>query len=145
MGAREKKMYAAMTPKAEMRVLVGLVVQPFVAFAAASLVFPGPVALGAALGAVFVVIVGALPAIAWLSRRGPITLAKALVSGALLGNLPMVVILLLSALTGNLRVPEGGPGLGGLGPFESAAFGAFVGVSCAFVFWLIVRRAPKGP
>lgn len=76
-----------MTPKAEMRVLVGLVVQPFVAFAGASVVFPGPAALGAAVAAVFVVIVGALPAIAWLSRRGPITLGKALISGALLGNL----------------------------------------------------------
>lgn len=128
-----------MTPKAEMRVLVGLVVQPFVAFAAASLVFPAPVALGAAAAAVFVVIVGALPAIAWLSRRGPITPGRALISGALLGNLPIVVILLLAALTGNLRVPEIGSGLGVL---RSAAFGAFVGMACAFVFWLIVRRAP---
>jgi hypothetical protein len=134
-------MHAAMTPKAEMRVLVGLVVQPFVAFAAASLAFPGPAALGAAVAAVFVVIVGALPAIAWLSRRGPITLGKALISGALLGNLPIVVILLLAALTDNLRVPESG-GIGVLRMFRSAPFGAFVGMACAFVFWLIVRRAP---
>jgi hypothetical protein len=97
-------MHAAMTPKAEMRVLVGLVVQPFVAFAAASLAFPGPVALGAVVTAVFVVIVGALPTIAWLARRGPITLGKALTIGALLGNLPIVLILLLAALTDNLRV-----------------------------------------
>jgi hypothetical protein len=131
-----------MTPKAEMRVLVGLVVQPFVAFAAASVAFPGPVALGAAVATVFVVIVGALPAIAWPSRRGPITLGKALISGALLGNLPIVVILLLAALTGNLRVPESGSGLGVLRMLRSAAFGAFVGMACAFVFWLIVRRAP---
>ena len=131
-----------MTPKAEMRVLVGLVVQPFVAFAAASVVDPGPVALGAAVAAVFVVIVGALPAIAWLSRRGPITLGKALISGALLGNLPIVVILLLAALTGNLRVPESGSAIGVLRMFRSVPFGAFVGMACAFVFWLIVRRAP---
>ena len=64
-----------MTPKAEMRVLVGLVVQPFVAFAAASLAFPGPVALGAAVAAVFVVMVGALPAIAWLSREATANLS----------------------------------------------------------------------
>src|SRR4051812_4660551 len=107
-------MHAAMTPKAEMRVLVGLAVQPFVAFAAASVAFPGPVALGAAVAAVFVMLVGALPAIAWLSRRGPITLSKALISGALPGNLPIVVVLLLAALTGNLRVPESGSGLGAL-------------------------------
>ena len=100
-----------MTPKAEMRMLVALVVQPFVAFAAASLAFPGPVALGAAVAAVFVVMVGALPAIAWLSSRGPITLGKALISGALLGNLPIVAILLLAALTDNLRVPENGSGI----------------------------------
>jgi hypothetical protein len=131
-----------MTPKAEMRVLVGLVVQPFVAFAAASLVFPGPAALGAALGAVFVVIVGALPAIAWLSRRGPITLGKALIAGALLGNLPIVVILLLAALTGNLRDSGSGSGLVGLQTVRTAVFGASIGMAGAFVFWLIVRRAP---
>jgi len=131
-----------MTPKAEMRVLVGLVLQPFVAYAAASVWFPGPVAMGAAVAAVFVVILAALPAIAWLSRRGPITLGKALVSGAVLGNLPSVVILLLAALTGNLRLPESGSGLGVLGMLRTAAFGAFVGTTCAFVFWLIVRRAP---
>ena len=131
-----------MTPKAEMRVLVGLVVQPFVGLAAASVAFPGPVALGAAVAAVFVVIVGALPAIAWLSRRGPITLGTALISGALLGNLPIVVILLLAALTGNLRVPESGSVIAVLRMLRSAAFGAFVGGACAFVFWLIVRRAP---
>jgi hypothetical protein len=131
-----------MTAKAEMRVLVGLVVQPFVAFAAASVAFPGPVALGAAVAAVFVVIVGALPAIAWLSRRGPITLGKALISGALLGNLPIVVILLVAALTDNLRVPESGSAIGVLRMSRSVPFGTFVGMACAFVFWLIVRRAP---
>ena len=131
-----------MTPKAEMRVLVGLVVQPFVAFAAASVAVPGPVALGAAVTAVVVVIVGALPAITWLSRRGPITLGKALVSGALLGNLPLVAILLLAALTGNLRVSESGSGLGVLPALRSVAFGGFIGTACAFAFWLIVRRAP---
>jgi len=135
-------MRAAMTPKTEMRVLVGLVVQPFVAFAAASVAFPGPVALGAAVAAVFVVIVGALPAIAWLSRRGPISLGKALITGALLGNLPIVVILLLAALTGNLRDSGSASGLDVLQMLRSAAFGASVGTACAFVFWLIVRRAP---
>ena len=131
-----------MTPKAEMRVLAGLVVQPFVAFAAASVAAPGPAALAAAVAAVFVVIVGALPAIAWLSRRGPITLGAALISGALLGNLPMVVILLLAALTGNLRVPDSGSAIGVLRLLRPVAFGAFVGMACAFVFWLIVRRSP---
>jgi len=131
-----------MTPKAEMRVLVGLVVQPFVAFAAASVAFPGPVALGAAVAAVFVVIVGAIPVIAWLARRGPVTLGKALISGALLGNLPIVVILVLAALTGNLRGPESASGISVLRTLQSAAFGAFVGMACAFVFWLIVRHEP---
>src|SRR5262245_46766089 len=130
-----------MTPKAEMRVLVGLAVQPFVAFAAASVVFPGPVALGAAVAAIFVVIAGALPAIAWLSRRGPITLGKALISGALLGNLPIVVVRLLSALTDHLRVGETGSGVGALVTLRAAGFGAFVGMACAFLFWLIVRPA----
>lgn len=49
-------------------------------------------------------------------------------------------MLLLAALTGNLRVPESGSGIGVL--FRSAPFGALVGMACASVFWLIVRRAP---
>jgi hypothetical protein len=147
-----------------MRVLVGLVVQPFVAFAAAAVAFPamtyargmfdpdrgshagsfegaGSVALGAALAAVLVAIVGALPAIAWLSRRGPLTLGKALVSGAVLGNLPAVVILLLAALTGNLRVAENGPVFDILRMLPPIAFGAVVGMTCALAFWAIARQA----
>jgi hypothetical protein len=153
-----------MTPKAEMRVLVGLVVQPFVAFAAAFVAFPamayaqglfdpdrgsyagsfdgaGPVALGAALAAVFVVIVGAVPAIAWLSRRGPLTLGKALISGALLGSLPAVVILLLAALTGNLRIAENRPAFDLPRMLPTIGFGAFVGMACALVFWAVARDA----
>ena len=158
----KKEMHAAMTPKAEMRVLVGLVIQPFVAFAVGSVAFPamtyvrgmldpdrgsqgvayggaGAAALGAAMAAPFVVIFGALPAIAWLSRRGPLTLGKSLISGALLGNLPMVVILLLAALNGNLRASESGSVLG-VQEVTTAAFGAFVGMICALVFWVFARE-----
>jgi len=153
-----------MTPKAEMRVLVGLVIQPFVAFAAGSVAFPamayvrgvldpdrgpyavtyggaGAAALGAAMAAPFVVIFGALPAIAWLSRRGSLTPGKVLISGALLGTMPIVVLLLLAALNGNLQASESGSGLG-VQEVTTAAFGAFVGMICALVFWVFARDEP---
>ena len=152
-----------MTPKVEMRVLAGLAVQPVAAFAAAFVAFPAliytgsavgnypgafpdptgaaaSVAFAAALASVFVCIAGALPAIAWLARRGPLTLAKSLVSGAVLGNMPAAVILILAALTGNLVVPETGPAIDVVRMLPTIGFGAIVGMACAFVFWMIARE-----
>ena len=156
-----------MTPKAEMRVLVGLVVQPFVAFAAAFVAFPAlmytgrafgfygasvdsfqtarAVALAAALAAVFVSLAGALPMIAWLSRRGPLTLAKALIAGAFLGNAPSAVILLLVAIHDRNDPVSADPGFSIVRLVPSLAFGAFVGMTCALAFWAIARHELRCP
>jgi hypothetical protein len=143
-----------LTPRREMRVLVGLFVQPLVAALTAFILFPAldrtasvagayqgrasnpldaaiSVAFGAAFAAVFVVVFGALPAIAWLTRRRPITLPLTLVAGALLGNAPAAAILLLTAVTG------GAPPMRAGMLVRALLFGAAVGTSCAAVFWSI--------
>ena len=146
-----------------MRVLLGLLAQPVVAGAAAFMLFPAldytasaagiyhgrlpdpvgaaiSIALGAALAAVFVVVFGALPAIGWVSQRRPLTLTSSVVAGALLGNLPLVVILLLVAVNGGGRLPTGASDALALLP--SIAFGSCVGVACGVVFWRIAG-APR--
>ena len=158
-----------MTPRQEMRVLVGLVMQPLVAAAAAFVLFPAldytaraldytdraagvhyvrysssggavSVAFGAALAAVFVVVFGALPAIGWVSRRRPITLGASLVAGALLGNLPGVVILLLAWINNAWASDAGGRG-GALGLLRAVAFGSSVGIACGAAFWVIAGNS----
>ncbi len=98
---------------------IGFLVQPIVAAAYGFLTFPildatgrmleggytpEPIqaavafGLGTGFAAVFVIVFGALPLFAWLRRRGPITMTKTLVSGASLGNLPTLVIIVWAAL-----------------------------------------------
>jgi hypothetical protein len=109
------------------------------------------VAAGAGVVAVFVVPLAALPAFAWLMRRGPITRRRVLVSGAMLGNAPIAAIVGLDAIhavwsgdtQGLARVTRDA-----LGIVRASAFASFVGLACAFVFWLMIRRyvtpAPAG-
>ena len=152
-----------------MRVLVGLVMQPLVAAAAAFLLFPAleytgralenldrpaglhysrssggaiSVAFGAALAAVFVVVFGALPAIGWVTRRRPITLAASLIAGAVLGNLPGVVILFLTWLNDAWARDAGRSGV--LGLLRAVAFSSLVGMACGAAFWWIVRDPRAG-
>ena len=145
-----------MTRAQEMRILIGLVAQPLVAGAAAFLLFPAldytaaaagvyqgrlsdptgaarSVAVGAALAAVFVVVFGALPAIAWLSRRRPITLTDSLIAGGLLGNAPAAFIFVLATLNGSWS--SGPPNA--LALVRAVAFGSSVGLACGAVFWSI--------
>ena len=153
-----------MTAKQEMRVLVALVLQPLVAAAAAYVLFPAldatanaagvyrgratdpagaafAIALGAAFAAVPVIILGALPAIAWLSRRGPLTLAKAVWSGAVLGNAPAGVILLLATLHGDAAAGNGSVHAF-LALLRAVAFGSLVGIACGVIFWVVARDRP---
>ena len=97
----------------------------------------------------FVIPLAAFPAFAWLVSRGPVTRRRVLISGALLGNLPGLVILALAALQ---QLRRGEPfdvarlAFGWLGLIRTLSLGAFVGMACASVFWLMVRRhVPRQP
>ena len=137
-----------MTPKDEMRVLAGLVVQPVVAGFAAYFLFPFlddriegalPVAMAAGLSAVFVTLLGALPAIAWFSRA-PVTLSKTLTAGAVLGNSPVAVLMLLIALHPNSSSTDSGAADSMFAAFPVIAFGTAIGLICAAAFWWIAGR-----
>jgi hypothetical protein len=150
-----------MTPKDEMRVLTGLVVQPLVAALAAFFLFPlldytnraiglysghfdyiqaaRSLAFGAGLAAVFVTLLGALPAIAWLSNR-PVTMSTTLAAGAILGNAPAAILLFLVAVHGD-DTPSMYDALYGLaGWLRTIAFGTLIGLVCATSFWWIAGR-----
>ena len=154
-----------MTPGQEMRVLIGLTAQPFVAAAAAFVLFPAldytaaaagvyygrasdpigaarSIAFAAGFASIFVVIFGALPAIAWLSRRHPLTLARSTIAGALLGNAPGVFILLLAAVNSAGAWPPGTPPV--LVFARAVAFGSCVGMSCGAAFWAVAGTRGVG-
>lgn len=144
-----------------MRVLAGLLVQPAVAGAAAFVLFPlldytnralglyfgqldyvraaRSVALGAAVAAVFVTLLGALPAIAWLANR-PVTLSRTLTAGGVLGNAPAALLLLLIGLHGNDGRTMYDALYGVAGVLRTIAFGTLIGLACATVFWWTSAR-----
>ena len=139
-----------------MRIFYGLLVQPVSAAILGFLAFPlidvtqraieggstsDPmqaaisVGLGAGFAAFMVTVCAALPVVAWLLKRGPLRLKQVLWGGALLGNLPFAVILLMSFLTNNI-----GAGASWLGLLRALTFGALFGVVGAALFWAISIR-----
>jgi hypothetical protein len=154
----------ALSPAAELRVLLGLAVQPFVTALLAFVSFPvveytgrplyggrlvdpfdGAVsfAAGAGIAGLVMAVFGALPVLAWLLKRGPISRRQALIFGAVLGNVPGVLIVATLAARG-LR--QGAmPGLSELtyspmGAVRAIALGSFIGAASAGVFWWIAGR-----
>lgn len=102
------------------------------------------VAFGAGFASVFVVAFLAAPAYVWLQRRGRVTFRQTLISGAVLGNLPGVLIVAAAAMTGAGSEP-GLTGLtyGALGALRAIAIGTVIGTGAAAVFWWMsgLRRA----
>ena len=156
-----------MKPRAadQSRVLVGIAVQPVVAamlaFSTFSIVaFTGrllyggrpadPVdsaisfAFGVGIVGLLVTVFAATPMLLWLQTRGPVTRRQVLACGAILGNLPSVLIVLslapsranAGALTNLDQLTYGL-----LGAIRALAFGTFMGVASATVFWWIARRS----
>ena len=146
-----------MTREQEMRVFGGLLAQPLVAAVAAFVLFPAleyiaeaagasggraldplraavSVAFGAAIASVFVVVFGALPAIAWVASRRPLTLGISLAAGAVLGNMPAAIIFLLASLN---HAWANGNAPGPLALLRPIAFGSSVGTVCGAAFWAI--------
>ena len=163
----------------ELMVLIGLAVQPFVAGLAAFLLFPlinpsgravyeyqgarmviehrtpdvvdaaRSVALAVGLVAVPLTALVALPSLAWLLKRGPITITQTLVAGAASGNIPLVVGFILISLRGprqSLRpnLPADFPTFPEpsaiVQPLYSILFASAIGIVSAIAFWLIAGR-----
>ncbi len=131
----------------ELRIFLGLLVQPFVTAGLAFVTYPlmersGRAIYGGGSGgnltqaaiaeafsvsiaAFFVTIAAAFPAAVWVLKRYPLTPWRALLSGVLLGNIPSVLgtILLGSyGLAGFVRV---------------VIFASFLGIGGATAFWTI--------
>jgi hypothetical protein len=146
-----------LTPAAEGRVAIALLLMPFVSAALGFLLFPillltiegtpadmidGAVAFGLGIGiaSVLVIVFGALPLLVWLLKRGPVTRRHALLAGAVLGNLPWVLIAmrLLSMGLGWEVLTGGHQWL--LGSWRALLFGSTIGMASAGVFWLLAGR-----
>jgi hypothetical protein len=138
-----------LSPAEELRILGGLVVQPFVAAGLAYVMFPLllldrdgqtlaggfpadvadaalSVAMGAGIVAGVVVLVGVLPVAVWLMKRRDLTLKKTLMFGLGFGNFPYV---LLGVAAGDTY--------GVTGLLRGVTFSSLMGLVGAALFWLI--------
>jgi hypothetical protein len=144
--------------------MLGLAVQPFVAALLGFVIFPvvdytgralyggrpaDPLdaaisfAAGVGIAGLLITAFGALPTLAWLLKRGPVSKRQALISGAVLGNVPGLVIVGAIAAT---RMTQGAmPGLreltyGPAGAVRAIVVGSFIGAASAAVFWRLAGR-----
>jgi hypothetical protein len=102
---------------------------------------------GAFILAVPVTIFGAVPAVLWMTRRGSLSLGRVLAAGAILGNLPFVLIVLgilvVQAAKGTLSSDVPRLWEGWFGVVRAVVFGLLVGGFSLAAFWLIgVYGAP---
>ena len=139
--------------------MLGLALQPFVAALLAFILFPVveftggylyggrpavfvdvaiSFAAGVGMAGLIVTALGAVPTLVWLLRRGPVTRKQALIGGAVLGNIPGVLIVAAMATSG---LSHGAmPDLreltyGSAGAVRAIALGSFIGATSAAVFW----------
>lgn len=137
------------SPRAEKRIFMGLLVQPVLAAVLTYMAFPlidytgrtlygGRVgdsadaalalALGVGFAAALVTIVGVFPTVVWLVKRLDVTFGRAILFGVLFGNLPVVI--------GSLLAGSYGPA----GFVRAAVIGTALGTSGAALFWVIALR-----
>jgi hypothetical protein len=145
-------------------VLAGLAVQPLVAALLAFVTFPltdytgrlayggRPVdsvrsaiafAIGVGIVGLATTVLGALPVLGWALKRGPLTRRRVIVAGAILGNIPSAVIvsgLAIGQLSSGSTPTLNALTYGYLGLFRIVAFGSFVGLGSAAVFWWLAGR-----
>lgn|SRR5262245_17046867 len=149
--------HRSLTASEQMRLFVGLLIQPLLAGSVAFLIFPvflldqngrslaggvpgNPtdaavsVAVGVGLVAVFVTVLGVWPTAVWLMKRRLVSLREALVFGLGFGVLPYVL----------LAVATGGKTYGVEGLVRGVAFSSLLGVAGAAAFWAIALRQPRG-
>ena len=100
-------------------------------------------AAGTFLVAIFVTVLGALPAVSVIQRRGKLTLRQSLMGGVALGNAPFalaVVVIALVHLFAGTPANLGASWYGATGAFRTIAMGTFLGAALGSVFWLVGVR-----
>lgn len=155
-----------LSPGAEQRVLLGFAVQPFLTGLLGFILFPvvdytgrplyggrpadsfdaaRAFAFGVALAGTLVTAFAAFPVLMWLLKRGrPIGRTQVLVIGALLGNLPGMLIVGALANDG-MRRTGSIPSLSDLtygpaGAVRAVVLGSLIGVASTAVFWWLAGR-----
>ena len=149
------------SPRAEMRMLKGYVMLPPMCGVLAYLTVRGELALGVwfhngqpseqvavmlafavtIFAAPIATIAGAVPGVAWLIRRGRLTLPNLLLSGALFGNVPIAILMVLVLLE---KIRNGT--LGSVEPLQLLApvlLGAWFGAWAALFFWFVSIRGTE--
>jgi hypothetical protein len=93
-------------------------------------------AFGSAIAAGIITLVFAFPILAWRLNRGPFTLREVLWWGIGLGNLPLAIIAILSALNSG---PPSSPS-GSIIALRAMVAGSVFGLTGAATFWAIAVR-----
>jgi hypothetical protein len=149
----------------EPRRVLGFLITPFVGGLAAFLCFPAfewagraswggfpssmmdaavAFGFGTFLVATIVTVFGAVPAFAWLYRRGAVSFRQTLISGVLLGNAPfalaVVGIVIVQIVKGDASPDIGRNWYGASGAARTIALGSVVGLVSASVFWVVALR-----
>ena len=82
---------------------------------------------------------GAVPTVAWLMRRGQLTLRNLLLAGAALGTTPMIVLLVLAVLEkSRSSLPFDWSQAG-----RPMLIGAWFGLWCALFLWFVSIRGTE--
>jgi hypothetical protein len=96
---------------------------------------------GVAFLAVIVTVFCAIPAVNWLNERRLLSLQRLLALGAVLGNVPFIVIVVVIVAVqmakGNLSTDVGQYWYGLGGAAMRLGMGAIVGVGSALILWLV--------
>jgi hypothetical protein len=105
-------------------------------------------ALAMGVGLIAVVMTGcALPLLAWLKGRGPLSLSKVLLLGAALGNAPFAIIVFAIIIGHPIRETLSGDigrfWYGVPGALERITIGLVSGTASAAVYWLAGVRGMK--
>jgi hypothetical protein len=133
------------------RIVIGLVVQPLLAFGLGAAIaavrvsttdavpMSGSVAhamISSGLVLAIATVAGcvvALPVIIWLRGRGQVTFGRAALVGTVLGNIPIALLYLLARAAGDARALSS-PWVSWLEPVFLASF---IGFTCAGAFWFM--------
>jgi hypothetical protein len=139
------------------RLLLGMAVQPIVAGLLGFVTFPMfeatntalnlgrasdpldaavSLSLGLAIAASAITLFVAFPIIAWRLNRGPVALQETLITGAAVGNVPLLVIAGLATITDNVASNSAGS----LVLLRGIIAGSFFGIAGAAAFWVVAIR-----